>query len=186
MIRGVEKWAREQGSPICICYIYIRYSDQEGLTVRHCLEVLVKQTIEKHPDCRERAEEVYAEHFRLKTRPTEEDLFQLLKTFTTMVMVSFYFLDALDEAPEPIQFDLVTRLSSLNVKLFITSRPLTVLQAEFPHAHCFKIAAQDRDIELHINREIQRSPHLRRLLNTSDPSWRANIVSAVKEKCRGM
>jgi hypothetical protein len=185
MIDGVEKWAGERAS-ICICYIYVRYSDQEGLTVRHCLEVLVKQTIEEHPDCRERAQEVYAEHFRLKTRPTEEDLFQLLKVFTTMLTACFYFLDALDEAPEPIQFDLLIRLSSLNVKLFITSRPLKILQAEFPNAHCFIIAAQDRDLELHINREIQRSPRLRRLLNKADPSWRAKILSAVKEKCGGM
>jgi hypothetical protein len=186
MVNGVEKWAGEQASPICVCYIYIRYSDDAGLTVRHCLEVLVKQTIEKHPSCRRPAEEAYAEHFRLKTRPTEEDLFQLLKTFTTIVRASFYFLDALDEAPEPIQFDLLIRLSSLNVKLFITSRPLTILQAEFPDAHCFIIAAQDRDLELHIDREIHRSPRLRRLLNSADPSWRASIVSAVKEKCEGM
>jgi hypothetical protein len=172
--------------PICICYIYIRYSDHAGLTVRHCLEVLVKQTIEKHPDCRRPAQEVYAEHFRLKTRPTEEELFQLLKVFTTLVKASFYFLDALDEAPEPIQLDLLIRLSSLDVKLFITSRPLTLLQAEFPSAHCFTIAARDRDLELHINNEIQRSLRLRRLLSSADPSWRAKIVSAVKEKCGGM
>jgi hypothetical protein len=173
-------------SDICVCYIYIRYSDHSGLTVRHCLEVLVKQTIEKHPDCRQPALEVYAEHFRLKTRPTEKELFQLLKVFTTMVKATFYFLDALDEAPEPIQFDLLTRLSSLNVKLFVTSRPMTLLQAELANAHCFIIAAQDRDLELHIDREIQRSPRLRRLLNKADPSWRAKIVSSVKEKCGGM
>jgi ankyrin repeat domain-containing protein 50 len=150
------------------------------------LEVLVKQTVEKHPSCRAPAEEVYKEHFRLKTRPTEEELLQLLRVFTTMVKASFYFLDALDEAPAPIQFDLLMRLSSLNVKLFITSRPLTILQAEFPDVHCFIIAAQDGDLELHINREIQRSPQLRRLLDKADPSWRLQVVSAVKEKCGGM
>jgi ankyrin repeat domain-containing protein 50 len=150
------------------------------------LEVLVKQTVEKHPNCRKRAQEVYAEHFRLKTRPTEEDLLKLLKTFTTMLTACFYFLDALDEAPEPIQLDLLIRLSSLNVKLFITSRPLEILQAEFPDTHYFTIAAQDRDLELLINEKIERSLHLRRLLKRADPSWQVKIVSTVKEKCRGM
>ncbi|KAH6871293.1 hypothetical protein BKA70DRAFT_1024433, partial [Coprinopsis sp. MPI-PUGE-AT-0042] len=90
--------ANEMAEEICIGYIYIRYSDNTGLTIGHCLEILVKQTVEKHPSCHKLAEGVYAEHIRLKTRPTEEELLKLLRTFAAIVK-AFYFLDALDEAP---------------------------------------------------------------------------------------
>ncbi|KAH6910134.1 hypothetical protein BKA70DRAFT_1424669 [Coprinopsis sp. MPI-PUGE-AT-0042] len=32
----VEKWPQAQDPPICVCSLYIRYSDNAGLTVRHC------------------------------------------------------------------------------------------------------------------------------------------------------
>ncbi|KAH6910145.1 hypothetical protein BKA70DRAFT_117106 [Coprinopsis sp. MPI-PUGE-AT-0042] len=77
VVNDVVRWAEEQDSTICVCYIYIRYSDNAKFTIRHCLEVLVKQTVEKHPSCLKLAENMYADHFRLHTRPTEEELFQL-------------------------------------------------------------------------------------------------------------
>ncbi|KAH6871311.1 hypothetical protein BKA70DRAFT_1488958 [Coprinopsis sp. MPI-PUGE-AT-0042] len=184
--RRREEQKEQKPLCICVCYIYIRYSDNSGLTIRHCLEVLVKQTIEKHPSCLELAKRVYTEHIRLNTRPTEEELLHLLNSFTSVVAATFYFLDALDEAPPGIQFDLLNRLLSLNVKLFITSRPLKLLQAEFPDAHCFTIAARDHDLDLHIDKEIKRSPLLRRILDNSDPSWQVFVISTVKEKCGGM
>lgn len=186
VVNGVEQSAEEQDSSICVCYIYIRYSDNAGLTVRYCLEVLVKQIIEKHPNCLKLAEKVYAVHARLKTRPTEEELLQLLKSFREVVTTIFCFLDALDEAPIRVQFNLLDRMSSLNFKLFITSRSLKVLEADFPNAHYFTITAQDSDLNLHIHKEIQQNPHLRRILNNAEPSLRADMVSLVKEKCGGM
>ncbi|KAH6910064.1 hypothetical protein BKA70DRAFT_1100719 [Coprinopsis sp. MPI-PUGE-AT-0042] len=171
VVNGVSKWAKEQASPICIGYFYIRYSDNLALTVRHCLEVLVKQTIEEPPNCLKLAEKVYVEHIRLKTRPTEEELLQLLRSFTTATAATFYFLDALDEAPVHVQFDLVKKLSLLNIKLFVTSRPMKALAAHFPNSHCFSIDAHERDIELHISLEIDRSHDLCCLLEEAGPSF---------------
>ncbi|KAH6916533.1 hypothetical protein BKA70DRAFT_1396009 [Coprinopsis sp. MPI-PUGE-AT-0042] len=50
VVEVVEKWVQTQDPPICVCFLYIRSSDNAGLTVRH-LEVSDKQTVEKHPDC---------------------------------------------------------------------------------------------------------------------------------------
>ncbi|KAH6871291.1 hypothetical protein BKA70DRAFT_1488906 [Coprinopsis sp. MPI-PUGE-AT-0042] len=154
VVAGVSKWAKHQTLSVCIGYIYIRYSDNAGLTVRHCLEVLVKQTIEQHPKCLKLTKNVCAEHIHLGTRPTEEELLDLLRSFTTVLNLIIYFLDALDEAPPEIQFDLVDKLLSLDVKHFITSRPMKPLQIHFPDAHCFPIAADGHDIDLHITKEI--------------------------------
>ncbi|KAH6873711.1 hypothetical protein BKA70DRAFT_281942 [Coprinopsis sp. MPI-PUGE-AT-0042] len=173
-------------SRVCICYVYIRYSDRADLSVRNILEIFVQQTVERHPDCATIAQELYTRHLRERTQPTEAELLELLHQFTKVTTRTYYFLDALDEAPDRIQVDLVLKLASLNVRLFITSRPLESVQARVPDAHCFPIVARDDDLDLHINQEIARSRDLEILLEKVDPSLRAEIISQVKSKCGGM
>ncbi|KAH6873701.1 hypothetical protein BKA70DRAFT_1028051, partial [Coprinopsis sp. MPI-PUGE-AT-0042] len=186
IIRELEALAEVEGSRICVCYVYIRYSDRADLSVRNILEIIVKQTVERHPDCELIAEKAYARHIREKTQPTESELLELLRQFTEVNAATFYFLDALDEAPDRIQVDLVLKLASLNARLFVTSRPLECVQARVPDAHCFPIIAQEGDLDLHINQEIARSRDLANFLENTDPSLRDEIISLVKSKCSGM
>ncbi|KAH6870872.1 hypothetical protein BKA70DRAFT_1069663, partial [Coprinopsis sp. MPI-PUGE-AT-0042] len=186
IIRELEALAAVEDSRICVCYVYIRYSDRADLSVRNILEIIVKQTVERHPDCELIAEKAYARHIREKTQPTESELLELLRQFTEVNAATFYFLDALDEAPDRIQVDLVLKLASLNARLFVTSRPLESVQARVPDAHCFPIFAQEGDLDLHINQEISRSRDLASFLESADPSLREEIVALVKSKCGGM
>ncbi|KAH6909738.1 hypothetical protein BKA70DRAFT_1102131, partial [Coprinopsis sp. MPI-PUGE-AT-0042] len=172
-------------SPVCVCYIYFRYSDHTKATTRSFLEVLVKQTIERHPGCLPLFNEVYASHIREKTHPSEEELLGLLRQFTS-TMITFYFLDALDEAPTAIQIEIIQRLTSLNVKLFITSRPLKDVEAAFPNIHCFAIVAQPSDIDLFIAKEIPLSANLRAILEQGGRSLQDEIYASIKAKCGGM
>ncbi|KAH6905009.1 hypothetical protein BKA70DRAFT_1431583 [Coprinopsis sp. MPI-PUGE-AT-0042] len=130
--------------PICVAYVYIRYSDHAKATVRGILEVLVKQMAERHTGCLALAKEVYASHSREEPQATEEELLFLLQRFTAMMSVTFYVLDALDEAPT------------------------------------------DKDIELHIAKEISRSAEFRAILGPANAALRDEIVSTIKQKCRGM
>ncbi|KAH6873709.1 hypothetical protein BKA70DRAFT_281891 [Coprinopsis sp. MPI-PUGE-AT-0042] len=186
VIRELEALAAVKGSRICVCYVYIRYSDRANLSVRNIVEILVKQTVERHPECASIAEKAYARHIREKTQPTEAELLQLLRQFAEVNAATFYLIDALDEAPDRIQVDLVLKLASLDVRLFITSRPLEAVQARAPNAHCFPIFAQEGDLDLHINQEIARSRDLETLLKKAGPSLKDEVVSLVKSKCGGM
>ncbi|KAH6907890.1 hypothetical protein BKA70DRAFT_1150177, partial [Coprinopsis sp. MPI-PUGE-AT-0042] len=178
---------RAQVNPrICVAYIYFRYSDHSKATVRDFLAVLVKQTIERHPDCLPICFEVYSRHIREKTRGSEAELLHLLHRFSEVLKVMFYFLDALDEAPINIQLDLLEKLSSVKAKLFITSRPLPILEAFFPDAHRYPIFAQDHDLDLHIAKEISVSPVLQSILSQGGPALREKIKTTIKQKCSGM
>ncbi|KAH6876944.1 hypothetical protein BKA70DRAFT_218643 [Coprinopsis sp. MPI-PUGE-AT-0042] len=185
VINALEVHARNSTSPVCVCYIYFRYSDHTEATTRLFLEILVKQTIERHPGCLPLFNEVYARHVREKTQPSEEELLGLLRQLTS-TMVTFYFLDALDEAPTAIQIEIIQRLTSLNVKLFITSRPLKDVEAAFPNIHRFPIVAQPSDINLHIEKEISLSGNLRAILEEGGASLRDEVYTSIKEKCGGM
>ncbi|KAH6911351.1 hypothetical protein BKA70DRAFT_1460702, partial [Coprinopsis sp. MPI-PUGE-AT-0042] len=186
VINEVEARAEASERPICVGYIYFRYSDHTTATIRDFLLVLVKQTIERHADCLPIFNEVFARHIREKTLPSESEVVQLLRRFAEVLAEMFYFLDALDEAPPDVQFDLLEKLSTLNVKIFITSRPLAHLDSCFPGAHRFSIRAQDRDLDLHISKEIARSPVLQAILNQGGPELRYKVTSTVKKKCEGM
>ncbi|KAH6909766.1 hypothetical protein BKA70DRAFT_175659 [Coprinopsis sp. MPI-PUGE-AT-0042] len=182
----LEAHARASALPICVNYIYFRYSDHTKATVRGFLETLVKQTVERHPHCLPMFDEVYAGHIREKTQPSEEELLSLYQRLSGTMSVTFCILDALDEAPPEIQLEILEKLSSVNVKLFITSRPLTAVESQFPQAQRFRIIAQDDDIELHFTKEISRSADLRQILQDGGPSLRSEMATSIIEKCGGM
>jgi hypothetical protein len=170
---------------VCICYVYFRYSDHSEVTVRTILEILLMQTLERHPGCQAMVEETYAQHLRERTEPTEPQLLSLLQRLVGHMSCTYYILDALDEAPTRIQLAILKALTSLNVKLFITSRPLETLQAHFPQAHTFAIAAQDADLDLLITKGIEESVELQRLLQ-ANPLLRDEIFATIKQTCGGM
>ncbi|KAH6904769.1 hypothetical protein BKA70DRAFT_1063427, partial [Coprinopsis sp. MPI-PUGE-AT-0042] len=186
VINTLEAHARASTAPICVNYIYFRYSDHTKATVKGFLEILVKQTVERHPHCLPLFDKVCARHVRENTQPSEDELLSLYRQFSSTMLVTFCILDALDEAPPSLQLDLLEKLAAPDVKLFITSRPLKTVEARFPDAHRFRIVAQDQDIDLHIDKEISRSADLRELLEEGDPSLRNEIATSIKEKCGGM
>ena len=146
----------------------------------------MKQSLERHNCLISRADKVYARHIREKTQPTEEELLGLLRWFTVRIPGTFYFLDALDEAPIDIQRELVDKLASVNARVFITSRPMDV-QVDFPKAHHFEIAARDQDLDLHISLKLQKTGvRLRKLLDEGDGSLKVYVISVIKSKCGGM
>ncbi|KAH6889026.1 hypothetical protein BKA70DRAFT_884392 [Coprinopsis sp. MPI-PUGE-AT-0042] len=185
VIQRLEALRKETDGKICVCYIYFRYSDRSKMTVRNVLETLAMQTLERHPDCLAVIEETYAQHLHERTEPTEAQLLTLLSQLTKGMTATFYILDALDEAHTKIQLAVVKALASLNVKLFITSRPLKTVESSFPAAHTFPIIAQDTDIDLHIAKGINENAELQRLLQ-DDPELRDEIISTIKGNCCGM
>ena len=178
--------AKASQGQICVGYAYIRYSDQGQVTIRGILETLVKQTLEKRPDFATLAQNVYDEHIGYDTQPTEVELIELLRQFNQRTRVTFYVLDALDEAPVRIRLKLIQTLSSLGARLFITSRPLPTLESKLPSAFAFSISAQDRDLDLHIEEKIAGSEDLQDLLEQGDLTLKTRLIATVKAKCGGM
>ncbi|KAH6909764.1 hypothetical protein BKA70DRAFT_1425485 [Coprinopsis sp. MPI-PUGE-AT-0042] len=198
VINILETHAKKSTTPIiCVCYVYFRYNGrspssmayQTGfyyLSRKSAIFLSALHFFDIAPPIPYRtAEDVYARHIHERKRPSERVLLELLKRFTGMMAVTFYILEALDEAPIDIQWGIVQKLSLLDVKIFITSRPMRDLEALFPNAHCFHTEAQAQDIDLHIAHEISCSPDLQEILD-QDPSLRGHLMHSVKANCSGM
>jgi predicted RNA-binding Zn ribbon-like protein len=148
------------------------------------LECIVKQLVERNHDLVPIVSEAYAKHKREKTKPSQQELMALLTQLSKCGKTLFFVLDALDELRTEDRPVLLGFLASLDAKLFVTSRPLDVLQRRFPEATAFNIAAQSSDIELHIRRFFQESPELMELLEGSDDEQ--HVISAILQKSAGM
>ncbi|KAH6903928.1 ankyrin repeat-containing domain protein [Coprinopsis sp. MPI-PUGE-AT-0042] len=182
IIHDLERRAKASGGVMCLAYVYLRYS--VSLAIRDVLESLVKQIVERHIDLITILEGLYAQHKQDRTKPSQQDLMGVLAEFVKRGKALFFVLDALDEMRAEDQPVLLRLLSSLDVKLFITSRPLDLLQRQYPQAQLFNIAASRSDIDLHIKDFLRHSPVVMALLEGND--FEKRIVETVHRKSGGM
>jgi hypothetical protein len=75
-------------------------------------------------------------------------------------------------------------LTSLDAKIFITSRPLDILQRQYPQAQIFNIAASPHDLELHIRDFLRHCPEVLALLEGTD--FEKRIVETIHRTSGGM
>jgi hypothetical protein len=108
--------------------------------------------------------ELYSNHKKEGTRPSQHELMGLLAQFILAGKSLFFVLDALDEMRAEDRPVLLKLLASLDAKLFITSRPLDAIQKQYPHAQIFEISASQADVELHVQEFLRRSPEVVALL----------------------
>ncbi|KAH6894835.1 ankyrin repeat domain-containing protein 28 [Coprinopsis sp. MPI-PUGE-AT-0042] len=182
VIRYLEGLENTLGGVICVAYVYLRYS--EPLSIRDILESLVKQIVERHDDLIPIIEAIYARHKKEGTKPSQEELREVLEGFVRHGKTLFFVLDALDEMKTDDRPILLRLLASLGAKLFITSRPLEPLQQQFANAQVFNIAASPSDLDLHIKNFLRHSPEVMALLEGTD--LEEQIVATIHQKSGGM
>ena len=106
-----------------------------------------------------------------------------IETFSKMFVV----VDALDECPEGRRANLVDMLLSLpeTVKLMVTSRPLSTIEAGLEGMTRLDIRADDSDVRLYVEGRI---PHEKRLARhvRKDPTLSETLVGTIVNSARGM
>ncbi|KAH6879709.1 hypothetical protein BKA70DRAFT_1576154 [Coprinopsis sp. MPI-PUGE-AT-0042] len=182
VIRYLEGLEKTSGGVICVAFAYLRYS--EPLAIKDILESLVKQIVERHTDLVPLIEALYARHKHERTKPSQQDLMEVLEGFVRYGKTLFFILDALDEMRAEDRAILLRLLVSLDAKLFITSRPLAALQRQFADAQFFDIAANPSDLDLHIKHFLRHSPEVISLLEGTD--LEEQIAEAIHQKSGGM
>ncbi|KAH6904886.1 ankyrin repeat-containing domain protein, partial [Coprinopsis sp. MPI-PUGE-AT-0042] len=182
VIKSLDKPSEALKGRISVAYVYIRYS--EPLSLSDILGALIRQMLERYEDLLPVVELVYAKHHRERTQPTAEELVGIMVECHKTFNVSFFIIDGLDEAPSDIQYALLKALTSLRAKVFVTSRPLDLLQAKFPDAKFLEIVANKADIEKHINAKISQDPKLRAVLEHG--SLKSTAIATIQNKSEGM
>jgi hypothetical protein len=144
----------------------------------------VKQIVERHNNLLPVIAEAYANHKREGTKPAQEELLVMLSGFMRHGKTLFIVLDALDELRVEDRPILLRLLASLGAKLFITSRPLDVLQKQYTQAQFFDIAASSADLKLHVRYFLQHCPEVKALLEGTD--LEESLAETILRKSGGM
>jgi hypothetical protein len=172
---------------ILVCFAYYCYN--QPASVCDILAALVRQVLERAdhvlPAIKDVYLRLYSRHRLEGTRPSEDELVELLLEVSKRFKFVFCFLDGLDEAQDEIKHNLLRILSSLNICVLIMSRPLPDLEATLPTTDRLEIAANDEDIDLLIARTIEHNPVFRALLERED-TLKEEMATSVKRKAHGM
>jgi ankyrin repeat domain-containing protein 50 len=156
--------------------------------VRDILAGLIRQALERCPNLVQLVYALYTRHVTELTKPTQQELVDVLVDVSKSFKQFYLGIDGLDEAADSdAQFDLVTILSTLEVRFFITSRPLQGLETLVPNAEHFTIIADRHEIDLLLNQRLERNPTFRQLTDSLGSKLDKQTLSkAIFDKSEGM
>ena len=131
----------------------------------------------------------HRDHARRGTRPSLSETARLLRSQVEYFDKVFVVIDALDECPEVDQTrkSFMAEVRSLlpEIKLMVTSRNIPSIATMFKHDTRLEIRAQDQDIKLFVESQIEQRDGMVDLLEGHD-DVRSSIISAVLKKTHGM
>jgi len=168
---------------------YFNYRDQNEQTLVNIIGSLLRQLLENQQSVSQEVKKLYEHHRKRQTRPAPEELSALLRSEISRFAKVFMMFDAMDECSERnrSRTTLLSELRSLQTlaNIFITSRPLPVLEQAFDSALRLEIRANDDDVRAYIGGRIAKEPLLMRHV-TSTPTLRDDIDNTLIGKVQGM
>lgn len=149
-------------SSIGIAWLFCEYHRHNEQTLEHLLSSLLKQLLKQQttlPNC---VTELYESHQRRTTRPSIDDIVELLQSSTATLSRIFVIVDALDECQttEGCQMDFISELftfkDGVKANLFATSRHIDRIQRKFSRCISLEIKATDEDIRMYLKGQRRR------------------------------
>ena len=186
VIYHLQEYCPVQETPVI--FAYSRYSNRYSIT--DILASFIKQLAQdNHSIILPIIEPIYDGHQRKETRPSKEELWDLLKKLFNLFKKTYIIIDALDEIPDDTRAGLLAVLLSLQASrgsLLLTSRPLQVLEPLVPNAVYIHVEAGNRsDIELFIDKQFDENLYLKAVLRGKEAD-REGICAKLKQKSQGM
>jgi hypothetical protein len=172
-----------KGDNVAILWIYFDYKEQIVQTITNVVASLLKQICQDHYAISEDVRSLHKKHHFRNTRPTFDEILEVLNSELAKYSKAFLVADALDECPEEngIRVRMLAALRSLagNFNLMVTSRNLPIIAQDFRGTKCIEIRAKDEDIKKYITSRISFAPrHVKNL--------QEDIETKVIESARGM
>jgi len=173
----------EENDSVVTTFIYCNYKEQAEQTVSNLVASLLKQIVQGRRAISDDVKSFFERHQRQTSRPTPDQLTNVLISEIRTLSKVFIVVDALDECREDdaTRAQLLQVLRSLprQVNLMVTSRNLPSIGRDFEGAKRLHICAKDDDMKAYIEGRIAFGPrHLKNLQET--------IVSKIVENAKGM
>ena len=174
-----------------VAILYLSYRDQVEQSAKNLIGSLVRQVAHRKRTLSKGVIGLYHNHTLKGSRPTTNELSNLLHSEIAHLSEVFILVDAMDECSvnDHTREELLTTLQRLlgmpNVRLMITSRPVASIEAHLQGMAYLEIRAADEDIRKYIENRI---PKERRLIPyvRGDDAFRVAIIDTIIAKAQGM
>ncbi|KAJ6546724.1 ankyrin repeat-containing domain protein [Mycena vulgaris] len=175
-----------QDGKTCVACIYLNHKETSTHTTPNLFTSLWKQLVGKPipPE----ATQLYDNHHERSSKPSLDEILQILRSAIAEYSKVYLIIDALDEYPEPQRNILLEYLSTMigpTINLMLTSRPHIALQPSFPKLDILEIRAAEDDICRYIEMRVLKSPRLSKHVRTR-PELHGEIRSKILTNVEGM
>ncbi|KAJ7108274.1 hypothetical protein C8R44DRAFT_938293, partial [Mycena epipterygia] len=170
-----------------VACIYLNHKETETQTPVNLLAALWKQLIVGKAQS-PTVHGLYKQHQERDTRPSLDEIFNLLQAAAALHSRTCLIVDALDEYPEDQRYVLLKYLALIlgpTTNLMITSRPHVTLDSFLQNVQMIEIRATEDDIRRYVDMHIQQSPRLSRHVKTC-PDLQEEICSKIIRNVEGM
>jgi hypothetical protein len=178
---------RVQDNKTCVACIYLNHKETSIHTAPNLLASLWKQLVLGKP-IPPKVAQLYENHLNRSTKPSLDEILQILQSAIAVYSKVYLLVDALDEYPEPQRNILLEYLSTINgptVNLMLTSRPHIALHPFFPKLDILEIRATEDDICRYIDMHVLKSPRLSKHVRAR-PELHGEIRSKILTNVEGM
>src|SRR3984957_6183603 len=182
VVNHLQKLSEENDS-VATTFIYCNYKEQAEQTVSNLVASLLRQIVQDRRAVSDDVKSFFERHRRQTSRPTLDQLTDVLISEIQTRSKVFIVVDALDECREDdaTRALLLKVLRSLppQVNLMVTSRNLLSIGRDSEGAKRLHIRAKDDDMKVYIEGRIALGP--RHLTNLQEV-----IVNKIVENAKGM
>jgi hypothetical protein len=173
---------RVRNNEISVAYIYCRYSLRQEQRPIDLYASILKQRVQAESAVPDSLNKLYDAYLEFGTRPTFDEVFDILTSEKFRNSEVFLVVDALDECldkgedgeDETIISKLLVLAESGVFRLMVTSRPIPSITNMFSHAPNIEIWANRTDLETFLRKRMKR---LRTCVKNS-----STLQSAIEKK----
>jgi len=164
---------------IGIAYLYCNFRRQQEETPYALLLNLLGQLIQGRPSVPESVKSLYERHKPKRTRPSLEEISNVLHSVIIDYSRAFIIIDALDECrvSDRVRTRLLSEIFNLQARteanLFVTSRFIPEIMQKFEQSISLEVRARDEDVQRYLDGHMSqlpsfvlRSPDLREEIKT--------------------
>ncbi|KAJ7291398.1 ankyrin repeat-containing domain protein [Mycena rebaudengoi] len=174
-----------QSDGVAIAAAYLNHKESEVQSPSNILAGLWWQLVSERPISAS-VQKLYQKHQMQRTRPSLDEVRDIVRSAVEEWSRVFIVVDALDEYPEDHRRILLDTLAAIGVvSLLLTSRPNIAPESFFPTAPVLEILAREDDIRRYIDAYIQTSARLSKHVQAR-PELRAEIELKIISNVDGM
>ncbi|KAF2816569.1 uncharacterized protein BDZ99DRAFT_375553 [Mytilinidion resinicola] len=175
---------------IGLAYAYCNYK-HENETALNIMGNLLQQLLHSMDILPGLVRDLHSSHLRTGTRPKQKEITSCLAEVIGMFSEVFIVIDAFDEYDEGdgvrdvLGNALLDLVSLPNSHVLVTSRWLNSIQSLFQGCIWIEIRATDQDVSNYLEKRMESSLRLQRLIKSNDP-LKTQIISTLVDKSEGM